>query len=237
MKLGVNVDHVATLREARKIVDYPDPLAAALVAQRSGADSIVVHLRTDERHIKEKDVRSIKKKIKVDLNLEMSVHPRIVAKALAIRPQKATIVPERRQEITTEGGLDLMRCQKRIVDVLRRLRRARIAMSVFIAPSISQIIKAKDLGIDTIELHTGKYANAKTKKEKDDEFRKIFYAAKFAKNLGFFVAAGHGLHYGNTKRIAKIKYIDELNIGHSIIAESVFLGIAKAVRTMKSLIR
>ena len=237
MKLGVNVDHVATLREARKIVDYPCPLDAVMIAQRSGADSIVVHLREDRRHIKEKDVFSIKRKIGKDLNLEMSVDEEIVSIACGLKPGKATIVPERRQEITTEGGFDLIGREKRTKQVLKRLRKYGIPMSVFIAPSLSQIKKADELGIDTIEIHTGRYADAKTKKERDRQFRIVRDAAKFAKGLGFFVAAGHGLNYQNVKRISRIKYIDELNIGHSIIAESVFVGLAKAVKRMKALIK
>jgi pyridoxine 5-phosphate synthase len=237
MKLGVNVDHVATLRQARKVVGYPCPLTAARIAQRFGADSIVAHLREDRRHIKEKDIFAIKKNIRVDLNLELSVDKNIVRIAAKLKPDKATIVPERRQEITTEGGFDLIAKQKQIIQALKRLWQAGIAVSVFINPDISQISKAKALGIDTIELHTGKYADAKNKKERDRQFQRIYAAARFAKNLGFFVAAGHGLNYRNVKRIAKIKYIDELNIGHSIIAESVFIGLGSAIRKMRRLIK
>ncbi|MBN2120183.1 MAG: pyridoxine 5'-phosphate synthase [Candidatus Omnitrophica bacterium] len=236
MKLGINVDHVATLREARKIVDYPSPFKAALTAQKSGADSVVIHLREDRRHIKDTDAILIKKKLKISLNLEMSVNPEIVDIATRLKPDKATIVPERRQEITTEGGFDLFKEEKKLVKALKKLRKSGISVSVFIDPLSSQIKKAKDLSIDAIELHTGKFCEAKTEKSRKYQFQRIYRAAKLAHDLGLFVAAGHGLNYKNVKKIAGIKYINELNIGHSIISESVFLGLPEAIKAMRRLI-
>lgn len=236
MKLGVNVDHVATLREARKTVEYPSPVSAALISQYAGADSIVVHLREDRRHIKEKDVFLIKKVIDVELNLEMSLNKEIVEIASILKPNKATIVPERRREVTTEGGLNLLKEEKKLKSALEKLKKAGIKVSVFIDPEISQIKKAKQLGLTMLELHTGRYAEAKTKKQKEKEFKRIYEAAKFAQKEGFFVSAGHGLNYTNVRRIAKIKYIQELNIGHSIISRAVFVGLPLAIEEMRKLI-
>jgi len=236
MRLGVNVDHAATLREARRSVGYPCPVTAALMAQYSGADSIVIHLREDRRHIKEKDAFLIRQLIDIELNLEMSVNSGIVDIACLIKPDKATIVPERRQEITTEGGFDLIGKERKIRGVLKKLSKANIEVSAFIDPFVSQIKKAKELGIKIIELHTGSYSDAKTRKRRDYEFKRIYQSAKLARNLGLFVAAGHGLNYENTRRIAGIKYIDELNIGHSIISRAIFIGLPLAVEEMRQLI-
>lgn len=236
MKLGINIDHVATLRQARKIVQYPSPLTAALIAQSSGADSIVIHLREDRRHIQEKDAFLIKKIIDIDLNLEMSINPQIVQIASRLKPNKATIVPEKRQELTTEGGFDVVSKEKKLKKALKELYKANIEVSVFIDPNILQIKKAKELGVGVIELHTGCYCDAKTKKSRDREFKRIYQASSYARKTGLFVAAGHGLNYANVKKIAKIKYIQELNIGHSIISRAVFIGLPLAVEEMKQLI-
>ena len=236
MKLGVNVDHVATLREARKTVEYPSPLTASLIAQYSGADSIVIHLREDRRHIKEEDAFLIKKAIDIELNLEMSLNREIVDIACKLKPNKATLVPERRQEITTEGGLDLFKEERRIKSALKKLRASGIEVSVFIDPDLSQIRKARELNLTHIELHTGRYAEAKTKKRREVEFKRIYQSAKFAHKEGLFVSAGHGLNYKNVRRIARINYIQELNIGHSIISRAVFVGLPLAIEEMRRLI-
>jgi len=237
MKLGVNVDHVATLRQARDNTAYPDPAVAALLAEYAGADSIVVHLREDRRHIKERDVIFIKGAVKIPLNLEMSISQDIVDFACKVVPEQVTLVPEKRQELTTEGGLDLIKNNKKIAKVISRLMKAGIKVSLFIDPLKKQIKAAKDLGIDIIEINTGAFSSTKTKAVLDREIKKIKQAAKFGKSEGFFVAAGHGLDYENLAKIIKIKEIAELNIGHSIICRSVFIGVTQAVEEMISLLK
>ncbi|MFH1519924.1 MAG: pyridoxine 5'-phosphate synthase [Candidatus Omnitrophota bacterium] len=236
MKLGVNVDHVATLREARGTL-YPDPVVAALLAEYAGCNSIVVHLREDRRHIKERDVIFIKEAVKVPLNLEMSTYKDIVSFACKVIPDQATLVPEKRQELTTEGGLNLIKNHKKVGAVIKRLKKAGIRVSLFIDPFKRQIKAAKDLGADTIEINTSAFSEAKTKVALDREIKKIKAAAKFGEEQGFFVAAGHGLDYENLKQIIRIKEIKEFNIGHSIICRSVFLGIVAAVEEMLSLLK
>ncbi len=236
MKLGVNIDHVATLRQARRIVNYPSPLIAALIAQSSGADSIVAHLREDRRHIKDKDVFQIRKMVDIGFNLEMAVNPEIVDIACELKPDKSTIVPERRQEITTEGGVNLITGEKQFKKAFKKLKAERIEVSVFIDPDLNQIKKAHALGVTSLEIHTGRYADAKAKKEQTSEFKRVYRSAEYAKKLGFFVAAGHGLNYRNVSRIAEIEEVEELNIGHSIISRSVFLGLPLAVKDMVRLI-
>jgi len=237
MKLGVNVDHVATLRQARDNTAYPDPAVAALLAEYAGADSIVVHLREDRRHIKERDVIFIKGAVKIPLNLEMSISQDIVDFACKVVPEQVTLVPEKRQELTTEGGLDLIKNSKKVAKVISRLMKAGIKVSLFIDPLKKQIKAAKDLGIDIIEINTGAFSSTKTKAVLDREIEKIKQAAKFGKSEGFFVAAGHGLDYENLTKIIKIKEIAELNIGHSIICRSVFIGVTQAVEEMISLLK
>lgn len=236
MKLGVNIDHVATLRQVRKIVDYPSPLLAALIVQNSGADSIVAHLREDRRHIKDKDVFQIRKMIDISFNLEMAVNPGIVDIACELKPDKSTVVPERRQEITTEGGVNLIAGEKKFKKAFKQLKSAGIEVSVFIDPDLTQIKKAHALGVTSLEIHTGRYADAKSKREQTSEFKRVYKSAKYAKKLGFFVAAGHGLNYKNVSRIAGIEEVEELNIGHSIISRSVFLSLPLAVKDMVRLI-
>ncbi len=236
MELGVNIDHVATIREARK-TNEPEPVYAALLAQEALADSITIHLREDRRHIKEKDVYQIKEIIKIKLNLEMSLNKEIVNIALNVKPDQATLVPEKRQEITTEGGLDVVSEFDRIKNVTQLLKSQNIFVSLFIDPIEKQILQAKQSGANAIELHTGAYANAKTKEEADFEFNRLKDAARYAKSLGLFVHAGHGLTYENVKPIAAIRDITELNIGHSIISKSLFVGIKEAIRLMRQLIQ
>ncbi|MCM8787520.1 MAG: pyridoxine 5'-phosphate synthase [Candidatus Omnitrophica bacterium] len=235
MKLGVNVDHIATLRQARGTI-YPDPVVGALLCEYAGADSIVAHLREDRRHIQQKDIFLIKKLIKLPFNLEMSISEEIVRIACKLRPYQATLVPERRQELTTEGGIDLVKNYEKVKKVTKRLQDKGIKVSLFIDPLKLQIEKAKQIGANNIELNTGRYSEAKTAILQKKELKKIKEAAVFAKKLGFFVAAGHGLNYENIKEIAKINEIEELNIGHAIIARSVFVGIVVAVEEMIKLI-
>lgn len=236
MKLGINVDHVATLREVRA-TPYPDPVVAALLAEYAGCDSIVVHVREDRRHIKEEDAVIIKKTVRIPLNLEMSTNRNIVAFAQELAPYQATLVPERRRELTTEGGLDLIKNYKKVKIAIEKLKKAKIKVSVFIDPLEAQIKRAKDLGADLIELNTGRFSESKSQASSKKEIEKIKQAARFAEREGFFVAAGHGLDYENVKEIVKIKEIKELNIGHSIICRSVFIGMVAAVEEMLTLIR
>jgi len=236
MELGVNIDHVATIREARK-TNEPEPVYAALLVQEALADGITIHLREDRRHIHDRDVYQIKEIIKIKLNLEMSLNNEIVDIATDVEPNQATLVPEKRQEITTEGGLDVISEFERVVNVTERLKSKNIFVSLFIDPIEEQIKKAKQSGANAIELHTGAYANAKTEQERMLEFNRLQDAARYAKSLGLFVHAGHGLTYENVKSVAAIGEITELNIGHSIIAKSVFIGIKEAVRLMRQLIQ
>ncbi len=235
MELGVNIDHIATIRQAR-MTNEPEPIYAALLVQEALADGITVHLREDRRHIQDKDVYQIKEIIKIKLNLEMSLNKEIVEIAKDIKPNQATLVPEKRQEITTEGGLDVLKDLKRTKNVVSELKDKGIFVSLFIDPDNKQIDAAKNVNADAIEIHTGSYANANTKNEQAKELNRIIDAAKYAKSLGLTVHAGHGLTYENVKPIAAIKEITELNIGHSIIAKSVFVGIKEAVRLMRQLI-
>jgi len=234
--LGVNIDHVATLREVRKGIE-PEPVFAALICQAQGADSIVVHLREDRRHIKERDLYILKEAVKIKLNLEMSVAEDIVEIACKVKPDQATLVPEKRQEITTEGGLDVRAHFKKIKQAADKLARKGIEVSLFIDPDKKQIDAAKKLGIGMIELHTGRYAEARDKKEEDRYFRELEAAVNYARNKGLQVFAGHGLNYYNVSRIARIKGIEELNIGYSIVCRAVLVGLERAIKEMKILIQ
>jgi len=235
MKLGVNVDHTATLRTARGTL-YPDPVVGALLVEYAGCDSIVVHLREDRRHIKERDVALIKEAIKIPLNLEMSINKDIVAFAVSLVPHQATLVPERRQELTTEGGIDLIKHYKKVSTAIKKLKAAEIKVSLFIDPLKKQIKAAKDLGANLIEINTGRFSEAKSAVSLNKEAKKVRSAAEFAESQGFFVAAGHGLDYKNIKAMAQIREIQEFNIGHSIICRSIFIGIVPAVEEMLDLI-
>lgn len=235
-QLGVNIDHVATLRQARREFD-PDPVAAALICVKAGADSIVAHLREDRRHINDKDIMHLKRKVKVRFNLEMSLDEKIVRIAGRIKPDQATLVPERRAEVTTEGGLDVVKHFKRVKRAVHFLQGKGIDVSLFIGPDKKQILKSKEAGVTIIELHTGEYALAKTKSKVRTEFNKLKAMTQFARELGLIVNAGHGLKYHNTKPVAAIKGMHELNIGHSIVSEAVFVGLETAVKKMRKIIK
>ncbi|MDK4680713.1 pyridoxine 5'-phosphate synthase [Kingella negevensis] len=233
MLLGVNIDHVATLRNARG-VNYPSPLEAALTAETYGADLITLHLREDRRHIKDEDVFAIKQAIKTRLNLEMAMTEEMLANALKVQPEDVCIVPEKREEITTEGGLEVIGQLEKVCHYTEKLHAAGIRVSLFIAPDLAQIQAAYDAGARVIELHTGAYADAETPAIRAQELQRIQAAAEFAANLGITVNAGHGLTIHNVAPIAQIPQIVELNIGHSVIAQAVFLGLPEAIRQMKN---
>lgn len=235
-KLGVNIDHVATLRQARRESD-PDPILAAKICEKSGADSIVAHLREDRRHINDQDIYNLKKSIKIPLNLEMSLNKDIVQIATRIKPHVATFVPEKREEVTTEGGLDVIKNFSRIKKASATLQSKNIKVSLFIDPVKKQILKTKEAGILIIEIHTGRYDRLTTPQSRVKELLKIKKMSQYAQSLGIYVSAGHGLKYHNTKKIAQIKEIEEFNIGHSIISRAVFVGLEKAVREMKALVQ
>lgn len=232
MFLGINIDHVATLRNARG-VSYPSPLEAALIAETHGADLITLHLREDRRHIKDADVFAIKQAIRTRLNLEMAMTEEMLANALVVQPEDVCIVPEKREEVTTEGGLDVIAQQDKVRFYVEKLQAASIRVSIFIGADKAQIQAAYDAGARVIELHTGAYADAETPAQREQERQRIAEAAKFAANLGMTVNAGHGLTIHNVAPIAQIPEIVELNIGHSIIAQAVFLGLPAAITQMK----
>ena len=232
MLLGINIDHVATLRNARG-ASYPSPLEAALVAETNGADAITLHLREDRRHIKDADVFAIRQAIKTRMNLEMAMTEEMLANALQVMPEDVCIVPEKRTEVTTEGGLDVVGQPEKVRDYVARLHAAGIRVSLFIDAERAQIQAAYDCGARVIELHTGAYADAPTPAARAAELAKIREAAAFADGLGITVNAGHGLTVQNVGAIAQIKQIVELNIGHSIIAQAIFLGLPDAIRQMK----
>jgi pyridoxine 5-phosphate synthase len=233
IKLGVNLDHVATLRQVRRTV-YPDILAAAAAAERGGADGITVHLREDRRHIQDADVDLLRAHVTTKLNLEMAATAAMVAKACAVRPQDVCLVPERREELTTEGGLDAAGQCDALRAVVAQLRAAGIRVSLFIDPESRQIEAAARLRAEAIELHTGTYADATTAPARTAELARIHEAARAAAAAGLRVNAGHGLTLDNVAAIAAIPVIDELNIGHSIVADAVFVGLEEAVRRMKA---
>jgi pyridoxine 5-phosphate synthase len=234
IRLGVNVDHIATVRQARR-VDVPDPVEAALIAEGAGADGITVHLREDRRHIQERDVQLLRQKLKTKLNLEMAVTPAMVDFAAALRPDDACFVPEKREELTTEGGLDVLGHKQKIAKAVTELQTRGIRVSLFIDPQEKQIEAAKETGAHAIEIHTGAYCNA-SGSEIDRELHAVVAAAESAAALGLEVHGGHGLNYQNVLPIARISPITELNIGHSIIARAVIFGISQAVREMKELL-
>jgi pyridoxine 5-phosphate synthase len=231
--LGVNIDHVATLRQARRI-RYPDPLYAALMAEEAGADSITLHLREDRRHIQDRDVFVMREALQTRMNLEMAVTEEMLRIAQQVRPQDVCLVPESRQEVTTEGGLNVAGQSARIADAVAALAGAGVRVSLFIDPDMAQIEASRRAGAPVIELHTGAYAAAEGA-ARAREFERLRAAAKHAAGMGLTVNAGHGLNYHNVQPIAAIPEIIELNIGHSIVARSVFDGLAKAVRDMKQL--
>ena len=257
MKLGVNIDHIATLRNARKI-NEPNPLMALEILKQAGAEQVTIHLREDRRHINDFDAKNIIKNSFLPVNMECSINEEIIDIICSLKPHRATLVPEKREEVTTEGGLDVIKNEKRIKNAIEKLHKNDIEVSLFIDPDFEQIKKSKELNAEMIELHTGKYANIflalntninqtpfkiyenldkKTlKKELEIEFNLLKDASKLGVDLGLEVAAGHGLNYQNVKDILKIKEITELNIGHSIIANAVFIGLFEAVKKMKRII-
>ena len=235
-KLGVNIDHVATVRQARGGVE-PDPVAAAAIAEFAGADGITVHLREDRRHIQDRDLTLLRKTIKTRLNLEMAATDEMVSIALQIKPDMCTLVPEKRLELTTEGGLDVRCNMEQIKSAVERLRGAGIPVSLFIDADPDQIKAADKVGADFIEIHTGLFAAAADWKSEEKELIRIENGVKLAQKLGLGVNAGHGLNYSNIKRITSIKGIEEYNIGHSIISRAVMVGLEKAVRDMAELVR
>lgn len=230
-KLMVNIDHVATLREARKGYE-PDPIYAAGIAEIAGASGIIVHLREDRRHIKDRDVLILRQVVRTTLNLEMAATEEMIGIATEVRPDMATVVPEKRQELTTEGGLDVVGLASHIQAATRKLQGAGIKVSLFIDPEESQIRAAKEAGADMIEIHTGMYSDAPTEERRLEELKKVMIAARTAKDAGLGVNAGHGLNYRNVQDIVSIPEIDELSIGHSIIARAVLVGLDQAVRDM-----
>jgi pyridoxine 5-phosphate synthase len=231
--LGVNIDHVATVRQARR-ARYPDPLYAALLAEEAGADSITLHLREDRRHIQDRDVAALRGALQTRMNLEMAVTDEMTQIALKVLPQDCCLVPESRQEITTEGGLNVLGQGARIADAVKTLGGAGIRVSLFIDPDPEQIEAAQRVGAPAIELHTGAYADS-TGAARAREFERMLAAAKFASRLGLIVNAGHGLNYHNVQPIAAIAEIVELNIGHAIIARALFDGLPSALREMRAL--
>lgn len=232
MLLGVNIDHVATLRNARG-TPYPSPLEAALIAETHGADLITLHLREDRRHIKDADVFAIKNAVRTRMNLEMALTEEMLENALKVMPEDVCIVPEKREEITTEGGLDVLAQQDKIAAFTKTLTEAGIRVSLFIDADEAQIQAARDVGAPVIELHTGAYADAETPHARATQLQRIEEGANFGSDLGLIVNAGHGLTIHNVTPIAKILAIHELNIGHSLIAQAVFLGLPEAIRQMK----
>lgn len=234
-ELGVNIDHVATVRQARRTYE-PDPVAAAALAELGGADGMTIHLREDRRHIQDRDLRVLRETVVVKLNLELAASDEIVAIACQVRPDQATLVPERREEITTEGGLDVAGQMTRMADTVARLREAGIAVSLFLDPHPRQIEAAAELQADAVELHTGQYANAAHGAEQAKQLRAVAEAGALVRRLGMALHAGHGLTYRNVQPIAAIEGMHELNIGHSIISRAVLVGMVEAVREMKRLI-
>jgi pyridoxine 5-phosphate synthase len=234
-ELGVNIDHVATLRQARKTYE-PDPVAAAALAELGGADAITIHLREDRRHIQDRDLRILRETVAIKLNMELSVAEEIVGIACQVKPDQATIVPERREEVTTEGGLDVVAHQAATAKAIERLRAAGIGVSLFLDPEPRQIELGHQLGAEAIELHTGQYALARGAAQ-HQQLVALTNAGKLVCDLGMRLHAGHGLNYHNVIPIAGIPHMHELNIGHAIIARAVFVGLERAVREMKELIR
>ncbi len=229
--LAINVDHVATIRQARGITE-PDPVLAAGICELAGAKGIVVHLREDRRHIQDRDVQLLRRTVKTKLNLEMATAKEIIDIALDIKPDMITLVPEKRQELTTEGGLDVISNEKKLSKTIRKMSKAGIPVSIFIDPDATQIEAALEVGATFVELHTGRYCDAETEKERDREFRLIEQSAELAFESGLRVNAGHGLDYRTTTRIAALPFIEELSIGHAVITRAVYVGLDQAVREM-----
>lgn len=235
-RLAVNVDHVATLRQARRAKN-PDPVAAAMLAELGGATGIVVHLREDRRHIQDRDLELLRQTVKTHLNLEMAITEEMLSIAARVKPDRVTLVPEKRQELTTEGGLDVIGQEARVQEAVSFLHKAGIEVSLFIDPSIQQIQAANRTGADVVELHTGIFAEAKTPEERRREFEVLRNAAKAARELGLHVHAGHGVDYENILWLREIPEIEEFSIGHAIVARAVLVGMERAVRDMVELLK
>lgn len=235
IRLGVNVDHVATVRQARRTVE-PDPVAAAVLAELAGADQITIHLREDRRHIQDRDLQVLRRTVQTRLNLEMALNEEIIRIAIETRPEQCTLVPEKREEVTTEGGLDVEGVAGRLAPAVGRLREAGIGVSLFVDPEPGIMKTCADSGAVAVELHTGAYANARGETAIEAELAKIREAAQAASDAGLKVFAGHGLNYINTPAVAAIPQIEEVNIGHSIISRAVLVGMERAVREMKALL-
>ncbi len=235
MLLGVNVDHVATIRQARKGID-PDPVMAATLAILGGADGITIHLREDRRHIQDRDLRMLKEFVPIELNLEMAATKEMIGIAIKTKPDLVTIVPEKRQELTTEGGLDVKSQRKSIGEAIKKLHDKDIPVSLFINPDFEDISLSKQINTDMVEIHTGMYANTKGKRQHEELIR-IMNAVRYALDIGLTVNAGHGLNYFNVQKIASMKDIRGLYIGHSIVSRAVLVGMERAVREMKELIK
>jgi pyridoxine 5-phosphate synthase len=233
--LGVNIDHVATVRQARRTYE-PDPVWAAALAELGGADGITLHLREDRRHIGDRDLRILRETVTVKLNLEMACNDEVVEIACGIKPDQATLVPERREEVTTEGGLDVCRQREKVAAVVRRLADAGIPVSLFIDPEIRQIEESARLKVEAVELHTGRYAEAKPGPAQNAELENLQAASAAVRRAGLVLHAGHGLTYRNVAPVARIEAMHELNIGHSIIARAIMVGLENAVREMKKLV-
>jgi pyridoxine 5-phosphate synthase len=234
--LAVNVDHVATLREARRI-NIPDPVTAAAFVELAGADGVVVHLREDRRHIQDRDVQLLRKTVKTKLILEMAATPEMIAIALEIRPDLVTLVPERREELTTEGGLDLLSQKNAVTNAIRALQGGGIPVSIFVDPDLDQIKLAHRFDANTVEIHTGIFCDAETPQQRTEAFERVLSCAKLAHKLKLGVNAGHGLSYETIKAFKGISEIDEFSIGHSIIARAVLVGLDRAVREMVALVK
>ncbi|MBP7710818.1 MAG: pyridoxine 5'-phosphate synthase [Rickettsiales bacterium] len=235
MRLGVNIDHVATIRNARG-GSHPDPVDAAILAQKSGAHGITIHLREDRRHIRDEDLVRLKKEIKLPINLEMAATQEMLKIALKTKPNAVCIVPEKRQEVTTEGGLDVIKNEKVLAEMIKKIRAKKIRVSLFVDANEAQITTAKKIGADIVELHTGEFCHAQ-KKKREDEFKKLKTCAALCEKLGLECHAGHGLNFETAKIISKIPQIIELNIGHFLIGEAVFEGLASVIKKMKKAIR
>jgi pyridoxine 5-phosphate synthase len=235
MELGVNIDHVATVRQARRGRE-PSPVAAALEAELGGADGIVLHLREDRRHIQDRDVLVVREAISTKMTLEMGLAKDIVEAALRVKPDQVLLVPERRQELTTEGGLDVAAGRRRVAEAAKRFHRAGILVGIFVDAEEAQVQACRDAAADLVELHTGPYANAPSREEAEKELARLRRVAAFAQSLGLVVDAGHGLTYLNVKPVAAIEPVVKLNIGHSIVSRAVFVGMREAVAEMKRLL-
>jgi pyridoxine 5-phosphate synthase len=236
MRLCLNVDHIATLRNARGETQ-PDPVTVALIAEQAGVDGIVVHLREDRRHINERDLRLLRELITTKLDMEMAAVPEIIKIACDVQPELATIVPERRKELTTEGGINVLDNLEHLGSAIKELHESDIAVSLFIEPDVDQVNAAAEIKADIIEIHTGIFANAVSEDEQFDELDRVRIAAKQAKKLGLGVNAGHGLNYMNIKQVLQVEEIDEVSIGHAILSRAVVTGIQEAIREMLYIIR